>query len=171
METIAGAGPLAAAVAASKLSRPFVFGPSDMDPELLEQLEYGGVTYQDVSDLELVQRINRANLNNEDASVLLYDPYASRGDLRYLRDLPKNLVETKQGNYFIKSASKLLPYDITDFRSYCVGYQKILYVLNIYVDPLKLDSTLNTTQFSFDFIRECYVNCYDDESWMGVTVE
>jgi hypothetical protein len=172
-DALAEAGPIEKFVDISGAEETFLFAPIGIERDRLLNFDSGGITFQNSSDEELCEFINKFISDNmgdyQERYVIFHDPHAQIGDLSNLSDKPDNVIETKYGNLFIYIAHRIARDDVLDFRSYCVGYVKLIYILGYRNISRPFSYTQDALNFENGVFLCALTNCFDDESWLGAT--
>lgn len=174
-EKLDEAGGLAGMFHKHALREPVVFIPEFADPELLPDLEQGGVAVQPGSDAELASFIHFLKKRNGRLhSVLIDDPWSKPEDMDYAGPPPDEMLAIEGRVNYLYDLSALSPDLIWNYRTIAVSYLKIIYVSELSeqaIRDLVEEEPADLFERLAHAVRHIAVNAYDDESWVIVNHE
>jgi hypothetical protein len=172
---LAEAGGLAAAFQPQSLREPVVFLPEFADPDLLPDLEQGGVATQAGADAELASYIHFLKKRNGRLHSLIFDdPWSHPDDMDYAGPPPDEMITLEGRVNYLYDLAALTPDLIWQYRAVTVSFLKIVYVSELAETAIRHliedhgDEAFDAITRS---IRHIAVNAYDDESWVIVRCE
>lgn len=166
---------LASAFRPEALWEPVVFLPEFADPDLLPDLEQGGVATQAGSDAELASYIHYLKKRNGRLhSLILDDPWSHPDDMDYAGPPPEEMIAIGGRINYLQDLSALTPDLIWQYRAVAISFLKIVYVSELSAPAVRhtvedhADTAFETLARS---IRHIAVSAYDDETWVIVRHE
>ena len=171
----AGPGGLAGVFHKHALHDPVVFLPEFAEPDLLPDLEQGGVATQAGADAELASFLLFLKKRNGRLHSLIFDdPWSKPGDMDYAGPPPEEMLAVEGRVNYLYDLSVLTPDLIWNYRAVAVSFLKIVYVSELTeqaIRDLVEEEPADLFERLAHSVRHIAVNAYDDESWVIVNHE
>lgn len=166
------AGGLAGAFRREALWEPVVFLPEFADPDLLPDLEQGGIATQAGADAELASYIHFLKKRNGRLHSLIFDdPWSHPGDMDYAGPPPDEMITIGGRVNYLYDLAALGPDLVWQYRAVSVSFLKIIYVCELEDDAVRHvveDHADDAFEMLTGAIRHIAVNAFDDETWVIV---
>jgi len=163
------AGGLAALIPRSALRDPVALVPEDVDPDLLDDLDTGGIANQAEADAELSLFLHFLKKRNGRLHGLLFDdPWATPGDMDYAGPPPTEIVTIGGHVMRVHDLAEFVQDLLWQYRANAVSFLKIIFVSELtfeHIRELAEDEPDDLLDRLARSIRHVAVNAYNDETW------